>query len=185
MRVITGSARGKRLIAPEGLDTRPTADRVKEAIFSIIQFDIEGRHVLDLFAGSGQMGVEALSRGAFSCVFVDSDRKAVEATRKNIANCNFEERAEVLSCDAVSALSRMKKGRFGLIFLDPPYNTELLETSVLKICTLDLLAQGGIMVCETEVGHTLPQLPEGYKILKEYRYGRTVVITVTRLGAED
>jgi len=185
MRVITGNARGKKLLAPAGLDTRPTSEKVKEAIFSIIQFDIEGRHVLDLFAGSGQMGIEALSRGAFSCVFVDADRKAVDIVRKNIAHCNFDQQSEVLCADGVAALSRMRKGRFGLIFLDPPYNGTLLENALLKICTLDLLAQGGIIICETEVGKTLPQLPEGYKILKEYRYGRTAVVTVTRLDSEE
>lgn len=185
MRVITGIARGKKLVAPEGLDTRPTSDRVKEAIFNIIQFDVEGRHALDLFCGSGQLGIEALSRGAYSCVFADMDRKAADITRKNIANCGFEEQTEVYCGDSISILSRMKKGRFGLIFLDPPYHTELLKNSLLKICTLDLLAQGGIIICETEKGMTLPDIPAPYRVMKEYNYGKTVIVTVTRDGEEE
>ena len=185
MRVITGSARGKRLTAPEGYDTRPTSDKVKESIFNIIQFDIEGRHVLDLFCGSGQLGIEALSRGAYSCVFSDMDRRAAEITRKNVENCRFSEQAEVFCSDGISLLSRMKKGRFGLIFLDPPYHTDLLKQSLLKICTLELLAQGGIIICENERGMSLPQLPAPYKVLKEYRYGKTAVVTVTREAAEE
>ena len=185
MRVITGIARGKKLMSPEGLDTRPTAERVKEAIFSIIQFDIEGRHVLDLFCGSGQLGIEALSRGAFSCVFADMDRRAADIARKNIESCRFSEQAEVFCSDGLSLLSRMKKGRFGLIFLDPPYHGDLLKQSLLKICTLDLLAQGGIIICETEFGSKLPELPAPYRVLKEYRYGKTAVVTVTRDAQEE
>ena len=185
MRVITGTARGKRLLSPEGLDTRPTADRVKEAIFNIIQFDVEGRHVLDLFCGSGQLGIEALSRGAYSCVFADMDRRAADIARKNIESCRFTEQSEVFCSDSIALLSRMKKGRFGLIFLDPPYHGDLLNQALLKICTLDLLAQGGIIVCETEYGTGLPQLPAPYRVLKEYRYGKTAVITVTRDGVEE
>ena len=185
MRVITGSARGKKLLTPEGLDTRPTTDRVKEAIFNIIQFDIEGRHVLDLFCGSGQLGIEALSRGAYSCVFADMDRKAADIARKNIDSCRFTEQAEVFCGDGIALLSRMKKGRFGLIFLDPPYHGDLLGHALLKICTLDLLTQGGIIICETEHGMALPELPSPYRVLKEYRYGKTAVVTVTRDGMEE
>ncbi|MBQ2819323.1 MAG: 16S rRNA (guanine(966)-N(2))-methyltransferase RsmD [Clostridia bacterium] len=184
MRVITGKARGKKLAAPEGYDTRPTTDRVKESIFNIIQFDIEGRHALDLFCGSGQLGIEALSRGAYSCVFADMDRKAADIARKNIANCGFTEQSEVYCGDGVAMLSRMKKGRFGLIFLDPPYHTELISSALSKICTLDLLAQGGIIICETERGIPFPELPAPYRVLKEYNYGKTVIITVTRDGEE-
>jgi 16S rRNA (guanine(966)-N(2))-methyltransferase RsmD len=185
MRVITGTARGKKLLAPEGLSTRPTSDKVKESIFNIIQFDIEGRHVLDLFCGSGQLGIEALSRGAYSCVFADSDRRAADIARKNVESCRFSEQAEVFCADSLGLLSRMKKGRFGLIFLDPPYHGDLLSQALLKICTLDLLAQGGIIICETEFGVSLPELPAPYRVLKEYRYGKTAVVTVTRDGTEE
>ncbi len=185
MRVITGTARGKKLLAPEGLSTRPTSDKVKESIFNIIQFDIEGRHVLDLFCGSGQLGIEALSRGAYSCVFADSDRRAADIARKNVESCRFSEQAEVFCSDSLTLLSRMKKGRFGLIFLDPPYHGDLLSQALLKICTLDLLAQGGIIICETEFGVSLPELRAPYRVLKEYRYGKTAVVTVTRDGTEE
>ena len=185
MRVITGTARGKKLLAPEGLSTRPTSDKVKESIFNIIQFDIEGRHVLDLFCGSGQLGIEALSRGAYSCVFADSDRRAADIARKNVESCRFSEQSEVFCADSLGLLSRMKKCRFGLIFLDPPYHGDLLSQALLKICTLDLLAQGGIIICETEFGVSLPELRAPYRVLKEYRYGKTAVVTVTRDGTEE
>lgn len=117
MRVITGSARGRRLKEIEGLETRPTTDRVKEALFSVIQFDIEGRRVLDLFAGTGQLGIEALSRGAESAVFVEQRKDAVQAVRENLVVCGLSDRARVVSGDAMSYLKSGEK--FDLIFLDP------------------------------------------------------------------
>ena len=123
MRVITGTARGRKLLEPAGMDIRPTADVVKEAVFNIIQFDVEGRRVLDLFAGTGQLGIEALSRGAAECVFVDESAKAVKIVRENLSRCKLEGR--VMQTDAVSYLPRA--GIFDIIFLDPPYDTTLLD----------------------------------------------------------
>lgn len=179
MRIITGEARGKKLIAPEGMHTRPTTDRVKEAIFNIIQFDIEGRRVLDLFAGSGQMGLEALSRGAESCLLVDSDRGAQQAILKNIKNCGFEGRCRLASKDAFSVLAA-EAGGFGLIFLDPPYGGEILNRALGDICRFDILHQGGIIICESAKEDKITPLKEGYKILKEYGYGSIKVTTITR-----
>ena len=128
MRVITGSARGRRLKEIQGLETRPTTDRVKEALFSVIQFDIEGRRVLDLFAGTGQLGIEALSRGADSAVFVEQRKDALQAVRENLETCGLSDRARVVSGDAMSYLKSGEK--FDLIFLDSPYASGLLEQAL-------------------------------------------------------
>ena len=124
MRVITGTARGRRLKELQGMETRPTTDKVKESLFSIIQFDIEGRRVLDLFAGTGQLGIEALSRGAAEAVFVDRRPDAVRLVQENLALCAFTDRARVKSGDALAYLKSGEK--FDLIFLDPPYAADLL-----------------------------------------------------------
>ena len=128
MRVITGTARGRRLLTLEGEDVRPTTDRVKEAVFSIIQFETEGRAFLDLFAGSGQMGIEALSRGAKEAVFVDSAKKSVGIIRENLASTNLAQNAKVCQLDWQSFLS-MNTAKFDTAFLDPPYgkNEEILS----------------------------------------------------------
>jgi len=180
MRIITGNARGKRLTAPEGLHTRPTTERTKESIFNIIQFDIEGRRALDLFAGSGQMGLEAVSRGAAECVFVDSDRKAQVVIKKNIATCGMTDRCRLETGDAYTFLQRQKKGSFGLIFLDPPYGGDMLNRALELICQFDILTQGGIIVCESARDDQILTLQAPYQVLKEYHYGNSKVITVTR-----
>ena len=122
MRVITGSARGKRLAVLEGEAVRPTTDRVKEALFNIIQFQIEGRRVLDLFAGSGQLGIEALSRGASEAVFVDCAKESIAVITKNVENCGLAGQARIVQTDYASYLAR-RDGTFDLVFLDPPYRT--------------------------------------------------------------
>lgn len=184
MRVISGERRGKKLLAPEGFDTRPTTDRVKEAVFNIIQFKVEGSHVLDLFAGSGQMGIEAISRGALSCVFAEQDRKACEVVRKNLAACRFDDRAEVICGEGIAAISRMRAKRFDIIFLDPPYSSDLMEKALLKICTLDLLKDNGIIICEVQRGSEIKGILPPYALKKEYDYGKTAVITVAKEKAE-
>lgn len=174
MRVITGSARGVRLQTPEGLETRPTADKVKEALFSAIQFEIEGRCVLDLFAGSGQLGIEALSRGAKRAVFVDSSRAAVSLVKENLRRTKFTEQASVVMSDYISYLSRCRES-FGIIFLDPPYAEQFLEKALEKIVEFDILATGGIIVTERPEGKELSMEFEGYTRSKDYRYGKTLV----------
>ena len=122
MRVITGTARGRKLLEPDGMAVRPTTDMVKEAMFNIVQFDIEGRRVLDLFAGTGQLGIEALSRGAAECVFVDESAKSVKLVRTNLERCALLCRVE--QADSIGFLRQV--GKFELIFLDPPYDSDLL-----------------------------------------------------------
>ena len=145
MRGITGTARGVPLKAPRGMDTRPTMDQVKEGIFSAIQFEVEGRTALDLFAGSGQLGIEALSRGARSAVFVDESRAAVQLVRANLALCRLQ--GDVVQGESLGYLRTC--GKFVVIFLDPPYDSGLLDKALENVVQFDILAVGGIIVCES------------------------------------
>ena len=175
MRVITGSAKGTRLQTLDGLETRPTADKVKEAIFSSIQFDIEGRYVLDLFAGSGQMGIEALSRGAAGATFVDSSRDAVKIITANVKKCQMEDRAEILTSDYRAFLLSSHPHPYGVVFLDPPYGTAQLKRALKTLESVDIVAKCGIIVCESEKDEVLPDDLKGYAKTKEYFYGRPKV----------
>ena len=176
MRVITGTCRGRRLLEPAGMEVRPTTDQVKEALFNIIQFDIEGRKVLDLFAGTGQLGIEALSRGAAECVFVDSSRDSVRLVQENLRRCSLT--ARVLQCDALGILKFGEK--FDLIFLDPPYGTGLDAKAIEEIKEFDILSHGGIMVVETRPETVLPEMPSEYGTTRTYRYGKIKLTVVTR-----
>ena len=181
MRVITGTARGRRLRELEGQETRPTTDRVKEGLFNIVQFAVEGRRVLDLFAGTGQLGIEALSRGAKSAVFVEQRRDAVQLIRENLKATELEGR--VVAGEAMSFLGQTRE-KFDLIFLDPPYGTGLLERALKEICRLDLLAAGGIIVCESPLAQELPPLAPPYGMHRTYRYGKIKLTTYHREGEQ-
>lgn len=170
MRVITGSARGCRLETLSGDDTRPTAEKVKEGLFSAIQFDIEGRRVLDLFAGSGQLGIEALSRGAQSCIFIDRNPAAVQIIRQNLQRARLSSAAQVVGTDALSYLTRPKE-HFDLVFLDPPYSLGLLLPTLEKVAPL--VSDGGLIVCESDDTVELPSMVDNrFSLQKMYRYGR-------------
>ena len=184
MRVITGSARGRRLKELKGMDTRPTTDQVKEGMFNILQFDIEGRRVLDLFAGTGQLGIEALSRGAASAVFVEARKDAAALVRENLALCGMEDRSRCVLGDALGFLSSLRE-RFDLIFLDPPYDSELLEKAIAHIARFDILAPHGIMVAESRAEKTLPALSAPYGIYRDYRYGHIKLTVYKRAGDEE
>ena len=168
MRVISGSVRGRRLKTPENYDIRPTTDNVKESLFNIIQFDIEGRRVLDLFAGTGQLGIECLSRGADSVVFIDQSREAVKIIRENLKACGLS--APVLQQEALSYLRGC--GSFDLIFVDPPYESGLYEPVLNVINSVDILSDGGIIVCESRRETPMPELAAPYHKRREYRYGK-------------
>ena len=174
MRVITGSARGISLKTPNGMLTRPTADRVKEALFSIIQFEIPGARVLDLFGGTGQLGIEALSRGAKSAVFVDSSKEACGLIRENLKRTKLETQGSVVQSDYLSYLSRCRE-TFDLILLDPPYAEVFLEKSLKLITEIDILQSGGIIITERPFGKDLPWIFPGYTRSKDYQYGKTVL----------
>ena len=173
MRVITGTARGRRLKTPENSDIRPTTDNVKESVFNIIQFDIEGRRVLDLFAGTGQLGIECFSRGAAEAVFIDDSREAVRIVKDNLKACGFS--APVLQQDALSYLRSC--GRFDLIFVDPPYDANLYEPVLETINSVDILSDGGIILCESRRERYMPDMKAPYLKRRDYNYGR-VKLTV-------
>ncbi len=174
MRVITGKARGVALKTPDGLQTRPTADRVKEALFSVIQFDIPGARVLDLFAGTGQLGIEALSRGAKEAVFVDAGEPACKLVRENLKRTKLENQARVVKGDYLSFLKSTRES-FDLIFLDPPYAEVFLENALKCISEIDILQSGGIIVAERPLGKELELTLPGYIRSKDYKYGKTLI----------
>ena len=184
MRVITGSARGRRLNELKGTETRPTTDKVKESIFNCIQFDVEGAHVLDLFAGTGQLGIEALSRGAQSAVFVDRRTEAAKLVRDNLTLCGLNDCAQVVCGDAMGYLSSLRT-KFDIIFLDPPYETELLEQALAHIARFDILTPRGIIVAESPLDKSLPALSTPYGVYREYRYGKIKVTIYHRDEEKD
>lgn len=172
MRVITGSARGRRLETLPGDDiTRPTAESVKEALFSMLQFDIEGKKALDLFAGSGQLGIEALSRGASECVFVEMNKNARAVVERNINKCGFGSVSRVIPANAEAYAASCP--RFDIVFLDPPYNKGL----VLKILPLieSRLNDKALVACETSAAEELPENVGSLKTIRSRRYGKTKI----------
>ena len=179
MRVITGSARGAKLKTLEGLATRPTSDRVKEAVFNIIQFEVEGRRVLDLFAGSGQLAIEALSRGASYAVLVDQSADAVKVIKDNLKKTKFDQQSSVFQSDYLRYLSTTRE-KFDIIFLDPPYAEKYLENALRKISEIDILSEGGIIVCERSREKVLPATVGDLICSKDYNYGKTAVNLYTR-----
>ena len=182
MRVITGTARGRRLKELSGLETRPTTDRVKEGLFNIIQFDIEGRRVLDLFAGTGQLGIEALSRGAASAVFVDMRREAARLVEGNLRLTGLAENARVVCGDALAYLGTVQE-KADIVFLDPPYGSGLLKKALQQIETFDILRENGIIICESDAAAPMEEMSPPYRFHRTYRYGR-VRLTVYRREGE-
>ena len=178
MRVITGKARGIQLKTPDGMLTRPTADRVKEALFSIINFDIPGAKVLDLFGGTGQLGIEALSRGAESAVFVDSREESCKLIRENLKRTKLEQNAKVIRSDYLDYLNRCRE-TFNIILLDPPYAEVYLENALKRITEIDILQSDGIIITERPLGKELPWDFEGFTRSKDYKYGK-ILLTIYR-----
>ena len=181
MRVITGTARGRKLAALEGDSVRPTSDMVKEAIFSIIQFDIEGAMVLDLFSGTGQLGIEAVSRGAKECRFVDQSAESLKCTRENIAACGFGGKCTVTQANAIDFLRQVRL-TFDIALLDPPYNKGLIPEA-LPLLEVHM-SDRGIIVCEHEKELILPETVGRMTRTKVYRYGK-IGVTVYRKSIEE
>lgn len=185
MRIITGKAKGVRLATLEGDHTRPTTERVKEAVFSMLQFDIEGRKVLDMFAGSGQMGLEALSRGAVSAVFIDNTKAACDVVRKNIERTHMEAESQIYCGDFETILQQLSLGKnakkqFDLVFMDPPYDSDLLKKSIYCLKKYNLIKPSSLLVCECgKENETLfdtnakENVFKDYLLLKKVRYGVT------------
>ncbi len=185
MRVITGTARGKLLKELKGEETRPTTDRVKESLFNIIQFEIVGRRVLDLFSGTGQLGIECLSRGASHVTFVDVRKDAAALIRENLVLSKLEgENAEVIQKEAAIFLSTCPPNSYDLILLDPPYQSPFLEKSLSSIVGFDILRNHGIIVCESSREKTLPVLQVPYTQGKEYLYGKIKLTTYQKQPQE-
>ena len=182
MRVITGTAKGRRLITVSGNEiVRPTSEKVKEAIFSAIQFDIVGRRVLDLFAGCGQLGIEALSRGALSAVFVDSSAVSVDMVKKNLISTGLDGQAYVYRTDYKAFLASAKD-IFDIAFLDPPYHKGLLVEAI--ELTARVMSDYGIIVCEHPPEVTLPEETAGFRVSRTYKYGK-INLTVYRKGGNQ
>ena len=184
MRIVAGKARGRKLMTPKGMDIRPTTDKVKEAMFSILQFDLPGKHVLDLFAGTGQLGLEAISRGAASVTFTDSSKKAVELIRENIRLSGFSAESKVLQTDAFAYLSSASE-KFDLVLLDPPYEKGLCEKAAVLLPRV--LSDGAIVVCETRPDEVLPEQIGPLSVFREYKYSaiRLTVYKNETMEAED
>lgn len=183
MRVISGFARGKKLVSLEGMDTRPTLDRVKEALFNILQFDIQGKNVLDLFAGSGAIGIEAISRGAKSATFCDNSTDAIKIIKINIKNTRSIEKATVLNKDFAQALEFLanKNSVFDIIYLDPPYKTEFASIAIDKILELNLLSKDGTIILETDDASKIETIKrDGIKIFDKRKYGRALLIFIRK-----
>lgn len=174
MRVIAGTARSTPLCTPSGMDTRPTTDRIKETLFNILQFSLRDRPFLDLFAGSGAMGIEALSRGASYAVLIDASREAADCIRKNLAKCHFEQRAELLQTDVSSGLFRIagrRELRSPLVFMDPPYDKGLELPALSALMQSGLLTEESIVVVETSLSGNLSAAEGlGYEVFREKKY---------------
>ena len=179
MRVITGKAKGVALKTPDGMLTRPTSDRVKEALFSVIQFDIPGAVVLDLFGGTGQLGIEALSRGAKRAGFVDHQQKACDLIRENLRRTRLADQGQVVRSDYLDYLKRSRE-KFNIVFLDPPYAEIFLENALKCISEIDIMESGGIIVTERPVGKELPFEYPGFSRSRDYKYGNTLITLYRR-----
>lgn len=184
MRVVAGTARGTVLKAPEGMLTRPTADRVKEAVFSILHFDVQDAAVLDLFGGTGQLGIEALSRGAKRAVFVDHQQKACELIKENLRRTKFTQQASVVRGDYLEYLRRTRE-RFDIILLDPPYAEIFLENALNCIAEIDILRDNGIIVTERPLEKVLDIRLPGFLRSRDYKYGKTLIALYRRDSEGD
>lgn len=172
MKVITGSLRGRNLDTLGGDDiTRPTTQSTKEALFSSIQFELEGRRVLDLFAGSGQLGIEAISRGARHCTFVENNKSAYKIVEGNIKKCRIEDSCRIVMSEAESFL--MQKDSFDIAFVDPPYHKDLILKSLPKLT--GMMSDDGVIVCESARDEELPESVNGWIISRQKNYGKTKV----------
>ena len=178
-RIITGTAKGKRIATLEGDATRPTSDRIKEAIFSSIQFDVEGRRVLDLFAGSGQMGLEAMSRGAVSVTFVDLAREAMDIVKQNARTTGFFDKCRYSVSDYRNYIRKAAaRDKYDLVFVDPPYGMECCLEALRALIKADMLALGAIVVLESGTENIDPTTLEGFEVMKSTNYGKKTCINI-------
>lgn len=186
MRVIAGSARRLKLVTLDGLDTRPTGDKIKETLFNMLQFDLPGSSFLDLFSGSGGIAIEALSRGASEAVLVDNSRKACAVIRENLETTHFTREGELMLCDAMTAIRRLEDQgrRFDYIFLDPPYRKGLERTVLERLASSTLPADGGLIIVEAALETDFDYLPGlGYTVDREKLYKTSKHIFIRKQSA--
>lgn len=176
LRITSGIKKGAILFVSEDLSIRPTTDKVKQSIFNMIQFDVKDREVLDLFSGSGALGIEAISRGANCCTFVDTN---IFVTNKNIEKLNFQEKATITKADFCDFLTKCKN-KFSLVFLDPPYNKGHIDTALKLLIRGDLLKTDAIIVMECDVTESV-FVPTEIEIFKNVAYGRVKVMIGRRI----
>ena len=178
MRIISGKYGRRRFDVPTNISARPTTDMARENLFNVLGniIDLEDKKVLDLFAGTGQLGIEALSRGAAECVFVDSSRDSVRLVQENLRRCGLT--ARVVQCDSLGFLRSGEK--FDLVFIDPPYGSGLDAQAMEAVKAFDILSKGGIMICESRPETVLPEFPAEYGSSRVYRYGKIKLTVVTR-----
>ncbi len=186
MRIIAGNAKGREIVAPKGRNTRPTLAKVKEAMFGMVQFDTEGAEVLDMFAGSGALGIEALSRGAAHAVFCESDRQTCGIVKSNLIRLGMEDRATVICRDAIAALSDFAANgnRFSLVLIDPPYASDLIDRALALLVGLDLLENDAIVICE-HPWKMPPTTPNGISARTARKYGETALTYMTFNKTEE
>ena len=186
LRIITGEAKGKKLITLEGEATRPTSERIKEAIFSSIQFDVEDRRVLDLFAGSGQLGLEALSRGAASVTFVDAEREAMDTVKTNAKNVGYFDRCRYSVSDWKNFI-RKAEGRdvYDLVFVDPPYSMECCREAAQRLAASGIIIPGAIVVLESGTEEIETEALKGYEVLKSTHYGKKTFVNILLFRGEE
>ena len=181
MRVVSGTARGCKLQPVPGMNTRPTTDRVKENVFNLIQDHVRGAEVLDLFAGTGQLGIEALSRGAQHCDFVEHSKTAFCIVSKNVESARVKDKSALHRTEAADFVSRAGRQKYDLIFLDPPYGGEILENALKLIERFDILSVNGIIICESAVED---RFAHGFEAVRERRYGATLITVLQRQNGE-
>lgn len=177
MRIITGKARGLKLITPKNMDVRPTSDRVKESFFNIIGTKIVGTHVLDLFAGTGNLGLEAWSRGAEKIVFIDESQTSLQLVRSNIAKAKAEKDTKVIKGNAVKIIADLAANgeKFDFVFCDPPYNKGLPAKIIEQAAKHDIVSRGGYLIIEHSQHESLPELPVKFEIIRCEKYGETLI----------
>lgn len=177
MRIITGSAKGRKLAVPQGMDTRPTSDRVKQSLFNILSIRVIDAKVLDAFAGTGNLGLEALSQGAESAVFIENNRNTLKVLQKNVEDLGFQECASIYSSDTLEVLRELQRRAmsFDLIFLDPPYGRGLIEKTIEKISEFSLLGTEGIIISEQDAVDAVPDKVQKISCYRREKYGRTQI----------
>lgn len=186
MRVISGKARGHTLKASKGLNTRPTTDRVKESIFNIIQTKLCGSIVIDLFAGSGGLGIEALSRNADKAYFIDNNKNSIQTTKENLKKTNLINNSEMIQTDVLNGIIRLSKHKIkaNVIFLDPPYSKGFIEPTLEAIFSYNILQPDGIVVVEHNIREGVSNSVHKLKKYRTNRYG-DIAVSFYRLGKED